>query len=278
MSEMSTWSAAVPEITPKEFTALRELVHEVFGLDLRSGKESLVTARLSKHVRAGGFSSFGQYLKFVESDRSGERLTELVDAMTTNHTSFLREPEHFRFLTTFIAPELRKRSSVTIWSAASSTGEEPYSILFSLEDAWQQGPKPQLRVIGTDISTRVLRNAQQGIYTADKLRSLSPVWVQRYFEKNVERGAWQVRPHWRSSVEFRRQNLMEPFAVRGPFPVVFCRNVMIYFDKKTQGEVVRKLETALEPGGYLMVGHSESLSGIDHSLRYIRPAIYQRIQ
>lgn len=270
------WTA-IPDITPKEFAALRQLLHGTFGLDLRDGKERLVMARLSKYLRSGGFTSFDQYLRHVQADRSGEKLTELVDAMTTNHTSFLREPEHFRFLATVVLPELRKRQSMTIWSAASSTGEEPYSILFSLDDALQSGARPDFRVVGTDISTKVLRAAQQGIYSAEKLRTLPATWPSRYFQPvDRDKTAWQVRPEWRAKIEFRRLNLMEALSVRGPYPLIFCRNVMIYFDKDTQGSVVRKLASVLEPGGYLFVGHSESLTGLDHSLEYVRPAIYRR--
>jgi len=276
VSDAAVWSAA-PEITRKEFTALRDLLHGTFGLDLREGKERLVTARLSKYLRSGGFATFDQYLRHVQADRSGDKLTELVDAMTTNHTSFLREPEHFRFLASVIVPELRKRSSITVWSAASSTGEEPYSILFSLDDALQGGSRPDVRIVGTDISTRVLRTAQQGLYVAEKLKYLPPAWLPKYFQSQ-DRGktSWQVRPEWRAKVEFRRLNLMEPLPVRGSYPVIFCRNVMIYFDKATQSAVVRKLASALEPGGYLLVGHSESLTGLDHSLQYVRPAVYRR--
>ncbi len=271
-----TWNA-IPDITPKEFAALRSLVHGTFGLDLRDGKERLATARLSKFLRSGGFSNFDQYLKVVQSDRSGERLIELVDAMTTNHTSFLREPEHFRFLVSVVVPELRRRSTLTVWSAASSTGEEPYSILFSLDDALQNGPRPEIRVVGSDISTKVLRMAREGIYTNEKLRHLPPSWLTKYFQPaDRTKSTFQVRQEWRARTEFRRVNLTESLASKGTYPVIFCRNVMIYFDKRTQGEVVRKLEGALEPGGYLLVGHSESLTGLDHSLQYVRPAIYRR--
>jgi chemotaxis protein methyltransferase CheR len=276
MSEQCVW-AVMPDIRPKEFAALRELLHGTFGLDLREGKERLVTARLSKYLRSGGFTSWDAYLQHVRADRSGERLIELVDAMTTNHTSFLREPEHFRFLTTVIAPALQKRASVTVWSAASSTGEEPYSILFTLAEAFQGAVKPELRLIGTDISTRVLRAAQAGVYSLDRLQTLPPAWLQKYFVLvDRSKSSWQVRPEWRARTEFRRLNLTEPLPTRGPYPVVFCRNVMIYFDKRTQAEVVRKLEAVLEPGGYLMVGHSESLTGLEHSLEYVRPAVYRR--
>jgi chemotaxis protein methyltransferase CheR len=276
---MSEWPLmpTVPELKPAEFLVLREFVHSTFGLDLRDGKERLVSARLGKHIRAGGFGSFDQYLKHVRADRTGESLTQLIDSLTTNHTNFLREEEHFRFLISTLLPELRERRSVTIWSAASSTGEEPYSILFTLLDALQTGPSLDVRIVATDISTRVLRTARAGIYPHEKLRSVPPSWLQRYFH-SVDRGSkeWQVRPEFRSRVEFRRLNLMDPLPAATRYPVIFCRNVMIYFDKQTQSGLVQRLSHALEDGGCLLVGHSESLTGIDHQLKYVRPAVYRK--
>lgn len=265
---------AVPEIRPREFAEIRELARATFGLELRTGKERLVSARLGKHLRSGGFRSFEEYVRFVRGDSTGEALLALIDALTTNHTSFLREPEHFRFLGADVLPELR-RSSVTMWSAASSTGEEPYSMLFTALESWR-GLR-DIRVIATDISTRVLAAGEEGIYPTERLSTLPPVWLQRYFEPCHTRtpGMWRVRPYYRAMVEFRRLNLMEPFPAVFSFPVVFCRNVLIYFDRETQETVVNRLAGALEPGGYLFTGHAESLSGMRHPLKYIRPAVYQ---
>jgi chemotaxis protein methyltransferase CheR len=236
-------------------------------------------ARLSKFVRSGGHSSFDQYFKFVQADVTGDKLTELVDAMTTNHTSFLREPEHFRFLTTTVLEEYRRRPVIKIWSAACSTGEEPWSILFSLEEACPRPAWPDVRIMATDISGRVLRTSQEGVYTAERLAGVPPSWLTKYFvARDRTKSAWQVRPEYRSRCDFRKVNLIQPFSTFSTFQVIFCRNVMIYFNKQTQSDLVNRLATALEPGGYLMVGHSESLTGLDHSLEYVKPAIYRRVR
>ena len=267
----------VPEITRKEFLALREYLHGAVGIELRDGKERLVMARLSKYVRSGGFRNFGQYLGSIQSDASGDKLTELIDAMTTNHTSFLREPEHFRFLVKTVLPTYKCRTAIKIWSAACSTGEEPWSILFSLEDAMERPGGPDLRITGTDISARVLRTSQQGVYSSERLAGVPPVWMGKYFtSQDRAKSTWQVKPSFRSKCEFRKLNLIQPFSFNSSFQVIFCRNVMIYFNRQTQCDLLRRMETALEPGGYLMVGHSESLSGLDHSLEYVQPAIYRR--
>ncbi len=277
MSDLSTLVAATPEIRPKEFIALRDYVYKTFGLELRDGKERLVTARLGKHMRTGGFRTFEQYIRHVQSDSTGDSLVSLIDALTTNHTHFMREPEHFKFLLTNILPQMRRRPSFTIWSAASSTGEEPYSILFSLLDALGGASVPDVRIVATDISTRVLSAAREGIYTAERVRLLPPAWLQKFFTPTDKRKEnFQVRPEFRSKVEFRRLNLMEPLPASMRHPVIFCRNVMIYFNKQTQAALVRRLAGVLEPEGHLMVGHSESLTGLDQPLKYICPAVYRK--
>ncbi|MBC7928372.1 MAG: chemotaxis protein CheR [Bryobacteraceae bacterium] len=268
---------ALPDISRKEFLVLRDYLHQSFGLELRDGKERLVIARLSKFVKAGNFVSFEQYIRHVQTDPTGDRLTDLIDAMTTNHTSFMREPEHFRFFLGTVLPELGRRSSVSVWSAACSTGEEPYSLLFSVADAQQSSAISDVRITATDISTRVLRNAKEAIFTMEKVRALPPGWLQKFFQAPDKIAATaQVKAEWRSKIEFQRYNLMHALPFRKLFSAIFCRNVMIYFDKPTQSSVVKRLSAALEPGGYLMVGHSESLTGLDHSLQYVKPAIYRK--
>lgn len=276
MSE-TQFAAALPQIKPKEFLTLRTFAHETFGLDLRDGNEALVAARLGKFLRAGGFASFEQYLCHVKSDQSGDSLSDMIDALTTNHTRFLREAEHFRFLTGLMRTEFRNRKSVRVWSAASSTGEEPWSILFTLLDSFYSGNGAEPRVIATDISTRVLRVARQGVYSAEKIGVLPENWVQRYFQPvDKRRAEFRVRSELRPRIDFRRLNLVQPLPAMMRYPVIFCRNVLIYFDKQMQASLVRRLADALEPGGYLLVGHSESLTGLDHPLSYVCPAVYRK--
>jgi chemotaxis protein methyltransferase CheR len=270
--------AGLRPITRREFEQIRGLAREKFGLDLRNGKEELVAARLGKKIRQAGFGSFEQYYRHVVSDHSGEALIEMIDALTTNYTSFLREPGHFDFLRRRILPGLRQRGEIAVWSAGCATGEEPYTLAFTLLDELAGAPRPELRILATDISTRALESAKRAAYPADRFTDFPAGWLPRFFLRGHGRweGWYRVKPEVRSLIEFRRQNLVEPAPVRGPFPLILCRNVMIYFDKPTQAGVVDRLAACLEPGGYLFIGHSESLAGVDHKLQYVEPAVYRK--
>ncbi len=261
-------------LKPSEFRTIRELLYERAGIDLQPGKETLVACRLSKCVREGGFRDYGEYIQHVGADRTGTSLLALIDALTTNHTGFLREKDHFEFLAKTVLPGLAARGTVDMWCAASSSGEEPYSILLTALDVAERTRVPEIRLTASDISTRVLAAAGAGIYPPDRVAPLPPAWINRYFTKLPQ--GYEIRREVRSRVVFRRINLIEPYPSSSPFAAIFCRNVMIYFDRKTQQDVVTRLSACLEPGGYLFVGHSESLTGIAHSLEYVRPAVYRR--
>jgi len=271
-------SETIRPLTEREFTNISRLAYEKFGLELKPEKYELVTARLGKKVRAAGCRSFQEYYQRVVEDQTGEALIELIDALATNFTNFLREPAHFDFLLKEVLPACTARDRLSIWSAACSTGEEPYTIVFSLLDALGAAERPQLRVVATDISSRALAEARRGAYPAAKLESLSPAWLHAYFLRGSGKwnGWYRVKPEVARRVEFRRLNLIEGFSHPEPFRVIFCRNVMIYFDKATQRKLVERLAANLEPGGYLFIGHSESLTGIDHPLSYVRPTIYRK--
>jgi chemotaxis protein methyltransferase CheR len=260
---------------PHEFEQIRKLAYDKFGLDLKSGKEELVAARLSRKVREQNLSSFQEYYRHVIADDTGEALIGMIDALATNHTSFFREPMHFEFLRKVIAPELERRGRADVWSAACSSGEEPYSIVFCLLECLRGAP---IRVLATDISTRVLSFAQRGMYPMERMDRDSLQQVRSRLMRGTGRSAdwFRIKPEVRDLVEFRRLNLIEPLPTIGPFYVIFCRNVMIYFDKPTQEKVVNQLCTKLDPGGYLLVGHSESLTGVRHPLQYVKPAIYRK--
>jgi chemotaxis protein methyltransferase CheR len=266
----------VAPLTVAEFNQIRKLAYDRFGLDLRPGKEQLVSARLTRKIRELRFRSFREYYQHVIADASGNALVAMIDALTTNHTSFFREPAHFDFLKTAILPALRDRERITIWCAASSTGEEAYSIAFTVLDAFDFSILRKLKIIATDISTRVLATAEAGTYPAERFDGFHAEQMRRYLLRGT--GEWQdwyrIKNEIRGAVEFRRLNLNQPFSFAAPFPAIFCRNVMIYFDRPTRQTLVNRLVECLEPGGYLFTGHSESLSGLDHSLTYIRPAIY----
>lgn len=266
-------------LSPAEFERIRALARDRFGLDLRQGKEELVKARLGKLIRQGGFSSFRQYLDHVQADRTGESLVNLIDALTTNYTSFLREPAHFDFLTNHLLPAWAGRRSVRIWSAACATGEEPYSLACALLEKLGPEPAMDFQILATDISTRALAAAERGVYPASRLEEIPAAWVKRFFLKGHGRseGYVKVRPEVRSRIEFRRLNLIEPFQHPEPFALIVCRNVMIYFDRPVRQHVVQRLTDSLEAGGYLFVGHSESLAGFRSGLQYVRPAIYRKL-
>lgn len=268
----------VPELTAGEFREISRMAYEYAGLDLGDNKTQLVMARLGKKLRQLRIPSFSEYCRHVKEDRTGEALIGMIDALTTNHTSFLREQAHFDFLAREVLPPLTGRTSMSIWSAACSTGEEPYSIVFTALDALGAEGSRKLSVLATDISTKALATAARAIYPMDRMQGMSQQWLSRYLMRGKGRfeGQCQVKPQVRELVDFRRQNLMESFAHLGPFQVIFCRNVMIYFDRETQQDLVNRLAGRLEPGGYLLTGHSESLNGLDQPLRYVKPAIYRK--
>jgi chemotaxis protein methyltransferase CheR len=264
-----------PSLGAKEFEKFRRLAYDQFGLNLTAAKHDLVAARLGKKLRELKIPSYAAYYDLVVADRSGESLIALIDSLSTNHTSFLREASHFDFLLTQVLPGLRKRASIDIWSAPCSTGEEPYSIAVTLLEKLGMPPKPALRIRATDISTKALGIAKKGVYAADRLGSMPAAMVKKYFTQTAT-GLFQINPDVRKMIDFERVNLIEPLRGSRMFPIIFCRNVMIYFDKPTQERLVANLTQFLEPGGYLMIGHSESLMGVRHSLEYVQPAIYRK--
>ena len=260
------------------FTAVRDLAYRTAGIDLQPGKQEMVAARLWKRASALGFDSAEAYFRAVQTDRSGKLEVDLIDALTTNHTSFFREPAHFDFLRTHILPKLRTRLNFTIWSAASSSGEEPYSIAVTLLEELGSSAARIAKVRASDISTAVLRRAEAGVYPEDKFRDLGHGWCSRYLLRGTgsQVGNFRMRPELRRMIHFERINLMDPLTADGAFPLIFLRNVMIYFDRPAQERVIASLTAMLEPGGYLFVGHSESLNGLAHGLEYVQVAVYRK--
>jgi chemotaxis protein methyltransferase CheR len=264
-----------PTLAAPVFAKICRLAYEKFGLNLTEAKHQLVAARLGKKLRELKIPSYEAYYDLVVGDRTGESLIALIDALSTNHTSFLREASHFDFLIKNVLPALRKRPTIDVWSAPCSTGEEPYSIAVTLLEHLGTPPKPALRIFATDISTRALAVAKKGSYAAERLVAMPAPLIRKYFSQSGP-GLFQVRPEVGRMIEFQRMNLIEPMRAGRLFPIIFCRNVMIYFDKPTQERVVASLSRFLEPGGYLLIGHSESLMGVHHALEYMQPAIYRK--
>ena len=210
----------------------------------------------------------------VTSGFSPFAMREMVDALTTNHTSFLREQAHFDFLSKTIAPAFPPPATLQIWSAACSSGEEPYSIACTL---WNELKSARFRILATDLSTRVLNRAKQAVYPEERLVDFPAAWRQAFLiGGSSEKGTFRFKPEIVNTIEFRRFNLMDPITHGRKFHLILCRNVMMYFDRPTQQGVVNRLSGCLEPGGYLFVGHSETLTGIEHGLRHIRPAVYRK--
>jgi chemotaxis protein methyltransferase CheR len=268
-------------LSPCEFRKISELAFQTSGIELGHGKQQLVQARLGKKIRQGNFGSFEAYYRHVKADQTGQELTALLDALTTNFTSFLREASHFEFLRKTILPALdaaARAGSIRIWSAACSTGEEPFTIAFSLLEELGMAAADRIKILASDLSTRVLETAVQAAYPSDRFSKCPPDWLRKYLLRGSGRweGWYRVKPEVRQLIEFRRLNLMETFRPERLFHVIFCRNVMIYFDKDTQARLVNRLAACLEPGGYLFIGHSESLNGLDHPYAYVKPAVYRK--
>lgn len=263
-------------LSERELERVIDLARRTCGIDLSRGKKELIQARLGKKIRQGNFASFKHYYDHVAADTTGEELIALLDALTTNFTSFLREPAHFGFLRKTIVPQLT--GEIRIWSAACSSGEEPYTIAMTLLDELGPAGASRVRILASDISSRALSTASRGVYEAGRFRDFPHEWRSKYLLRGSDRaeGWFRVKPVVRRMVEFRRLNLVEPFPAMSAFHVIFCRNVMIYFSKETQGRLVNRLASFLEPSGWLLIGHAESLTGLTHPYQYVQPAVYRR--
>jgi chemotaxis protein methyltransferase CheR len=273
---MTALTTDAPRLGQSEFGQVRRLAYEWFGLDLKPGKEALVAARLGKRLREEGLSSYTEYLEMIQRDPSGQRRVELIDALTTNFTSFWRESAHFEFLRQRLASGRPPGRPPAVWSAACSTGEEPYTIILCLLAAGFEPARVQVRA--SDISTRALAQARSGVYPEARVEPLPQDWRRRYFVRGVgaSAGFVKVRPEVQQCLQLERRNLLEPFGGVGSFDAIFCRNVMIYFDRPTQSSLVGRLAERLLPGGYLFLGHSEGLLGMDHGLKAVAPATYRK--
>lgn len=271
-------------LSEKLFQEFSHLVYQKCGINLHEGKKALLQARLNKRLRATGIGSYEEYYDYVLSGEANE-LIFFLDSVSTNLTFFFRESQHFDFLKDVSLPELmeKKRAErnnrLRVWNAGCSTGEEPYTTAMCVLSNLDVPQKWDFRILATDISTRVLEMAARGVYAEEKVMKVPAALRQQYFVKrNGEDGKveFEVSAALKKIITFRRLNLKEPYPFKGPFDYIFCRNVMIYFDKKTQESLVQRMAGYLAPGGYLFVGHSESLTGLEHPLRYVRPAVYRK--
>lgn len=274
MLEGLSQSGNAPVLNSADLKQIQQLALTTFGLDVRAGKEEMISARLAKVMRQRQLGSFKEYYHYVVSDRTGSAVAEMVDALTTNFTSFFREPDHFEVLNSAVLQT--KNPRLRIWSAACSSGEEPYTIAFCCHDRGRN--ERTAEIVATDISNKVLEKASLGVYRGDQLSTLPNDRRRRYFlaGAGANAGLFKVRPEIRSMISFTEQNLIQPLRVPGTFEAIFLRNVLIYFNKATQQHVVEQIIDKLGPNGYLFIGHAETLNGLRHGLRYERPAVYRR--
>lgn len=274
-----------PEMSDLQFEQVSRLVKSKAGINLHEGKKELAKARLTTRLRVLGLADFNAYLQYLKTDRSGQELVEMLDAISTNLTGFFREPSHFDYLSRVVLPRLRVTGALgkrlRIWSAGCSTGEEPYSIAISLCEHLPQRKEWDVRILATDLSTQVLRSASDGVYAQERLAELPPEILRKYFTPLASRvseheSTYRVKPILRNLITFGRLNLMERWPMVRNFNMIFCRNVMIYFDKPTQQKLVNRFDDMLLSRGTLFIGHSESLANITHDFQYVQPTIYEK--
>ncbi|MCU0288556.1 MAG: protein-glutamate O-methyltransferase [Acidobacteria bacterium] len=275
--------AMLAELKETDFQKISRLVYEQCGINLHDGKKELVKARLGKRLREGNFSSFSEYYKYVTTNEGQDELVMMIDSLSTNLTYFFREAAHFDKLRA-VLPEMvnghqtsRRGAHFQIWSAGCSSGEEPYSLAIIVKEIL--GDKnPAVSILATDISTRVLHTAIRGVFPRERMKNVPDAIIRKYFQYGSGKwsGFYQVKKEIRDMVRFLRFNLMEPPPADFVSDVIFCRNVMIYFDKPTQEMLVNRIHQILNKGGYFFVGHSESLTGLNHSFNYIEPSVYRK--
>lgn len=276
---MTIGGMCVVELSEKELARIVHFMKNRYGVDL-SGKETLVSGRLSNKLVSLGISGYTELMDRVEKNPAGEEATLLINSLTTNHTYFMREKIHFDFLKETALPQMKQMAAATkdlrIWSAAASSGEEAYSIVMTLRDFFgAEAAAWDTKVLATDISTKVLLGAKTGIYRAEQVENLPERWKKQYF-KQLKDGNWQISQEMRNEVIFNTFNLMDPFPWRKQFHIVFLRNVMIYFDEKTKIEVLNKIYDYLVPGGYLIIGTTETFNKEDTKYIRVQPSIYRK--
>ncbi len=270
------------EITTKEFFLLSGYIKEAYGINLKEEKKALVKGRLGNMVTQQGFQSFTDFYEYLVKDRTGKASRDLVNRITTNHTYFMREKEHFHFFQQEVLPALIKEAGtpdLRIWSAGCSSGEEPYTLAMLLEDYFKQGKKQwDTKILATDLSENALAKGKEGRYPAASLSPLPESWKSRYFAKvPKDSSRVEITAALKGEVIFRKFNLMEDrFSFKKPFDVIFCRNVMIYFDEETKNKLVQRFYDQLRPGGYLFIGHSETIDRRCSPFQYIKPAVYKK--
>jgi chemotaxis protein methyltransferase CheR len=272
------------KLSAEAYELIARLVYERSRIRLGPDKQALVAGRLAKRLRQLGLGSFDEYCRLLQSGAGEKEISPLVDAISTNHTHFFREPAHLDYLRDRVLPTyaprlIQQRAPLRVWSAACSSGEEPYTIAIVLAEYVRKHGAMAWSIEASDISTRILAQARAGIYPADRVKLPAPDLLPRYFQKGVgdNAGRYRVKEALRQAITFHQLNLLQgAYPVAPDQHVIFCLNVMIYFDQETQQQLVTRLTAQLAPGGCFIVGHSESLLGVRHALKQVGPAIYRR--
>jgi chemotaxis protein methyltransferase CheR len=284
MQNHSAYAVPMMTITDKEFTLLRTLVYDRFGINLTEEKRSLLVGRLQKLLKATGFASFDSYYSYLSSDKTGKALDELINRVSTNYSYFYREEAHFNFFQNTALPKLikeqtaRNSKELRIWTAGCSTGEEPYMLaMLMLEHLGLDYNNWNAGVLATDISERVLEIARKGVYPDDRITKVPAILKKKYFTP-LPNAEVEISARVKKELTLRRFNLMnKEFPFKKPFHMIFCRNVMIYFDQATREALVKRFHKCLKPGGYFFIGHSETLGREQQLYKYVMPACYQKI-
>jgi chemotaxis protein methyltransferase CheR len=263
----------------KIFEAFRNLVYERAGIALGEKKEALVAARLSKRMHSLNIPTYEEYYNYVNSDSDGTEIIKLLDSISTNVTHFFREHQHFDFIAHYIDKwYLAGQRKFRIWSAGCSSGEEPYTIAMTINETLR-GKASDIRILATDLSTKILTEANEGIYSERDIEKIPEKFVRTYFEQiNIDNKIhYQIKSNCRALITFQRLNLTNtPFPMKGPFDLIFCRNVMIYFDNVMRKRLLEEFHRLLKTGGFLLVGHAESLTGMLSGLKSVKPSIYEK--
>ncbi len=265
-------------LTEKEFHDIISFVYKNYGIDL-SNKKKLIEGRLSYTLKSRGIQSFTEYLKLLQQDTTASEVKLFLNKITTNHSYFARENDHFDFLIQQALPYLEKHRNhdLRTWSAGCSYGQEPYNIAMAMDEYFgRRSLSWDTTILASDISSEVLQKAKNGIYPANNMTSLPPSWKEKYFQK-ISDDSYQVTEKIRKEVVFQNFNLMHPIKPKKPFDIIFCRNVMIYFDNETTNQLIERFYQATAWGGYLFIGHSESIDKNRTKYTYIRPAVYQKL-
>ncbi len=269
-------------ITDQEFWKLRHFIHEHTGIALADHKRALVCARLAKRLRHLNLANYAEYYDLLMGrDPEGHELAEMINAITTNKTDFFRESHHFKFLTDHVFPALRasRQRRIRIWSAGSATGEEAYTIAMTVCESFQTITEWDIKILASDIDTNVLDFAARGVYSLESLQRVPEELRSRYFSKGsgTNQGFARIKLMLQAMIRFRRLNLIDgAWPMKGPFDVIFCRNVLIYFDKSLQRKLLTRFAEMLRPDGYLMLGHAEAIHGFEPIYRAVGHSIYQR--